>query len=226
MSDHASNPTVLAAVRETGALLEGHFQLASGVHSDRYMEKFNLLQWPGHTEDACRPIAAAGRELEPTTVVGPTTGGVILAYEVARQLGLRGIIAERNPDGPGRRIQRDFRLEPGERVLVVDDVLTSGGSVRDTIEAVRIAGGEPSPSACSSTALRGASRSRGCRSRVDGAGPGHLPTGRLPALPRRRAADGHVSPARSPRSPKHRAAARWQRLLRWWPRPQPGPARR
>ncbi|MYD64720.1 MAG: orotate phosphoribosyltransferase [Chloroflexi bacterium] len=134
---------MLAAVRETGALLEGHFQLASGVHSDRYMEKFNLLQWPGHTEDACRPIAAAGRELEPTTVVGPTTGGVILAYEVARQLGLRGIIAERNPDGPGRRIQRDFRLEPGERVLVVDDVLTSGGSVRDTIEAVRIAGGEP-----------------------------------------------------------------------------------
>ena len=143
MSDDASNPTVLAAVRETGALLEGHFQLASGVHSDRNMEKFNLLQWPGHTEDACRPIAAAGRELEPTTVVGPTTGGVILAYEVARQLGLRGIIAERNPDGPGRRIQRDFRLEPGERVLVVDDVLTSGGSVRDTIEAVRIAGGEP-----------------------------------------------------------------------------------
>ncbi len=69
---------------------------------------------------------------------------MIIAYEVARQLGLRGIIAERNADGPGRRIQRDFRLESGERVLVVDDVLTSGGSVfRDTIEAVRIAGGDP-----------------------------------------------------------------------------------
>ena len=143
MNDDAPNTAVLAAVRETGALLDGHFQLATGVHSDRYLEKFNLLQWPGHTAAACRPIAAAGRELGPTTVVGPTTGGVILAYEVARQLGLRGIIAERNPGGPGRRIQRDFHLEPGERVLIVDDVLTSGGSVRDTIEAVRIAGGDP-----------------------------------------------------------------------------------
>ena len=143
MTENTPNPSVLEAVRETGALLEGHFQLASGVHSDRYLEKFNLLQWPGHTEDACRPLAAAAREFAPSTIVGPTTGGVILAYEVARQLGLRGIIAERNPEGEGRRIQRDFRLDPGERVFVVDDVLTSGGSVRDTIEAVRIAGGEP-----------------------------------------------------------------------------------
>ena len=143
MNDDAPNASVLEAVRETGALLEGHFQLASGVHSDRYLEKFNLLQWPGHTEDACRPLAEAARGLAPRTIAGPTTGGVILAYEVARQLGLRGIIAERNPDGPGRRIQRDFRLDPGERVFVVDDVLTSGGSVRDTIEAVRLAGGEP-----------------------------------------------------------------------------------
>ena len=141
--DQSSDAAVLAAVRETGALLEGHFQLASGLHSDRYLEKFNLLQWPGHTEAACRPLAEAARLLEPRTVVGPTTGGVILAYELARQLGLRGVIAERNPDGPGRRIQRDFRLEPGERVVIVDDVLTSGGSVRDTIEAVRLAGGEP-----------------------------------------------------------------------------------
>ena len=141
--DQSSDAAVLAAVRETGALLEGHFQLASGLHSDRYLEKFNLLQWPGHTEAACRPLAEAARPLEPRTVVGPTTGGVILAYELARQLGLRGVIAERNPDGPGRRIQRDFRLEPGEPVVIVDDVLTSGGSVRDTIEAVRLAGGEP-----------------------------------------------------------------------------------
>ena len=143
MPDDAPNPAVLDAVRETGALLEGHFQLASGVHSDRYLEKFNLLQWPGHTEAACRPIVEAARPLAPRTVAGPTTGGVILAYEAARQLGLRGVIAERNPDGPGRRIQRDFRLEAGERVLVIDDVLTSGGSVRDTLDAVRLAGGEP-----------------------------------------------------------------------------------
>ena len=113
------------------------------MHADRYLEKFNLLQWPERTALVCRKMADAFRDLEPQTVVGPTTGGVILAYEVARQLGLRAMIAERRPDGPGRSLQRDFRLDPGERVLIVDDVLTSGGSVRETIEAVREAGGEP-----------------------------------------------------------------------------------
>ena len=137
------DPAVLAAIEETGALLEGHFRLASGLHSDRYLEKFNLLQWPVRTAEACRPLAEAARPLAPSAVVGPTTGGAILAYEIARQLGLRGIIAERNEDGPGRAIRRGFRLERGEPVLVADDVLTSGGSVRDTIEAVREAGGEP-----------------------------------------------------------------------------------
>lgn len=88
-------------------------------------------------------MARAGRAWQPQTVAGPTTGGVILAYEVARQLDLRAIIAERNEGAPGRSIQRDFHLDPGERVLVVDDVLTTGGSVLETIQAVRDAGGEP-----------------------------------------------------------------------------------
>ena len=89
-------------------------------------------------------MAEGSRHTHPQTVAAPTTGGVVLAYEVARQLGLRGIIAERNADGsPGRSLQRDFRLDRGERVLVVDDVLTTGGSIRDTIDAVRQAGGEP-----------------------------------------------------------------------------------
>jgi orotate phosphoribosyltransferase len=83
------------------------------------------------------------RHTRPQVVVGPTTGGVILSYEVARQLGLRGVIAEQRPDGPGRSLQRDFRLAPGERAIVVDDVLTTGGSVRETLDAVRAAGGEP-----------------------------------------------------------------------------------
>jgi len=131
------------ALEEAGAFLEGHFQLASGRHSDRYLEKFNLLQWPPQTEVVCRKMADAARASNIEAVVGPTTGGVILAYEVARQLGLRGMIAERNEDGPGRSIQRDFHIEPGERVLVVDDVLTTGGSVRETLQAVRDAGGEP-----------------------------------------------------------------------------------
>jgi orotate phosphoribosyltransferase len=133
---------VTAALEATGAILSGHFQLNSGRHSDRYLEKFNLLQWPQHTEMVCRKMADAMRHTQPQTVAGPTTGGVILAYEVGRQLRLRGIFAERLPEG-GRALQRDFHLEPGERVLVVDDVLTSGASVRETLEAVRAAGGEP-----------------------------------------------------------------------------------
>ncbi len=133
---------MIAALEEAGAFLEGHFQLSSGRHSGRYLEKFNLLQWPPQTEAVCRKMAAAMRETRLATVAGPTTGGVILAYEVARQLGLRAIIAEPDDSG-GRSFQRDFRLSPGERVLVVDDVLTSGGSLRDTIDAVHKAGGEP-----------------------------------------------------------------------------------
>jgi len=133
---------MIAVLTSAGAFLEGHFQLSSGRHSDRYLEKFNLLQWPQYTELVCRKMADAGRPLEPQTVAGPTTGGVLLAYEVGRQLGTRGIFCERDEAG-GRSFQRDFHLDPGERVLVVDDVLTSGGSVRDTIDAVRAAGGEP-----------------------------------------------------------------------------------
>lgn len=132
----------MAALERTGAILEGHFQLNSGRHSDRYLEKFNLLQWPEDTELVCRLMADAMRGTEPETVAGPTTGGVLLAFEVARQLGTRGIFAERSSSG-GRSFQRDFHLHPGERVLVVDDVLTSGESVSDTIEAVREAGGTP-----------------------------------------------------------------------------------
>lgn len=88
-------------------------------------------------------MAAGLRHTRPGVVAGPTTGGVILSYEVARQLGLRGVIAERRPEGAGRALQRGFRLKRGERALVVDDVLTTGGSVLETIEAVRAAGGEP-----------------------------------------------------------------------------------
>jgi len=86
-------------------------------------------------------MAEAMRYLAPQTVAGPTTGGVLLAYEVGRLLGVRGIFAERSPEG--RAFQRGFHLDAGERVLVVDDVLTSGASVRDTINAVRRVGAEP-----------------------------------------------------------------------------------
>ncbi|HVR89178.1 MAG TPA: orotate phosphoribosyltransferase [Candidatus Limnocylindria bacterium] len=125
-----------------GAYLEGHFLLSSGRHSPYYLEKFQVLQWPQETERLCAGIAESARVLGPQTVAGPTTGGIILAHEVARQLGLRAVYAERAADGHGREFRRGFRLAAGERVLVVDDIMSTGGSVHETIDAVRASGAE------------------------------------------------------------------------------------
>ena len=126
--------------KKSGAVLEGHFRLASGLHSPVYWEKFQVLQHPEYTEPLCRLIADHFRDRNVQVVAGPTTGGIIMAYETARQLGLRGIFAEKS-DG-GREFRRGFRIAPGERVLIVDDVFTRGGSLRDTIDAVNKIGGE------------------------------------------------------------------------------------
>ena len=131
---------VEATFRRAGAYLEGHFALASGKHSDRYIEKFQVLQWPRETERLCGAIADWAGPLDAESVAGPTTGGIILAHEVARQLGLRAVYAERNEAGPGRAFRRGFQLRPGERILVVDDILSTGGSVQETIDAVRTKG--------------------------------------------------------------------------------------
>ncbi len=128
-------------LREAGAVLEGHFQLSSGRHSGLYVEKFRVLERPPQTEALCRMIAEWARGHLPDLVAGPTTGGIIISYEVARLLGLRSIFAESDEAGGGRSFQRGFTIAPGERVLVVDDVLTTGGSVRDVIDAVRGQGG-------------------------------------------------------------------------------------
>jgi orotate phosphoribosyltransferase len=128
--------------RESGALREGHFILASGRHSPLYLEKFQVLQHPLETERLCAALASYARSLDVETVAGPTTGGIILAHEVARQLGVRAIYAERRANGTGREFRRGFALRPGERVVVVDDIMTTGGSVQETIDAVRSAGGE------------------------------------------------------------------------------------
>ncbi|HEU5288431.1 MAG TPA: orotate phosphoribosyltransferase, partial [Candidatus Limnocylindria bacterium] len=128
--------------RAAGALREGHYALASGKHSPRYLEKFQVLQWPRETERLCGAIAEAVRSFEPQTVAGPTTGGIILAHEVARQLGIRAVYAERDDKtGTGRVFRRGFQLAPGERVLVVDDIMTTGGSVQETIDAVQASAG-------------------------------------------------------------------------------------
>ena len=125
--------------REAGALLDGHFVLSSGRHSDRYLEKFRVFEHPRLTERLCAGIVERIRE--PLDVVaGPTTGGVILAHEVGRQLGIRAAFAERRDAGRGRTFRRGHALGPSERVLVVDDILSTGGSVGETLEAVQETG--------------------------------------------------------------------------------------
>ena len=125
---------------KSGAVLKGHFRLASGLHSPIYWEKFRVLQFPNYTEQLCGMIAAHFRGKGADVVAGPTTGGIILAHEVARQLGLRSIFAEKEPSG-ARGFRRGSGLSPGERVLVVDDILTTGGSIRGVISAVAKPGG-------------------------------------------------------------------------------------
>jgi orotate phosphoribosyltransferase len=128
---------LLQVLRDAGALKEGHFLLASGRHSAQYIEKFDLLRRPRETERACHGFVQRFSDQRIDVVVGPTTGGILLAFEVARQLGVFAAYAERRADGePGREIRRDTTFVPGSRVLIVDDILTTGGSVRETLAAL------------------------------------------------------------------------------------------
>lgn len=128
---------VLETMQATGALKHGHFLYASGRHGEVYLEKFDLLRNPAATVELCAGFADAFRDKAIDVVVGPTTGGVILAFETARQLGVRAAYAERASDGSsGREIRRGTTFAPGSRVAIVDDILTTGGSVRETLEAL------------------------------------------------------------------------------------------
>lgn len=125
-------------LREVGALKQGHFLLSSGRHSDQYVEKFDLLRHPRATQEACRQlIDLLGPLADVDLVVGPTTGGILLAFEIGRQLGLPAAYAERDESGSHKRvIKRGTVIRPGTSVLVVDDILTTGGSVRATLESL------------------------------------------------------------------------------------------
>ncbi len=120
--------------QKSGAILNGHFLLASGLHSPVYWEKFRVLQYPHYTEQLCRQISAHFQKQQIQVVAGPTTGGIILAFEVARQFRVRGIFAEK--EGAQRAFRRGFAISPGERVLIVDDILTTGNSIREVMAAV------------------------------------------------------------------------------------------
>lgn len=128
----------LAILRQSGALLDGHFILTSGRHSPHYIEKFRVLEQPRYTEMLCRELAERAADLGVSVVVGPMTGGIILAYEVGKQLGTRAIFTER-VDGV-MKFRRGFSLAPDDRVFIVEDIVTTGGSVNEVIEVVRESG--------------------------------------------------------------------------------------
>jgi orotate phosphoribosyltransferase len=140
MEQSQTHQQLLSIFHQTGALLEGHFQLTSGLHSPRYLQCALILQYPAHAEWIGRAIADRFTGEQPIeAVVAPAIGGIIVAHETARVLGVRAIFTER--ESGVMTLRRGFRLREGERVLVVEDVVTTGGSTRETIEAVRRAGG-------------------------------------------------------------------------------------
>jgi orotate phosphoribosyltransferase len=131
---------ILEIFRQSGALLEGHFVLRSGLHSRQYFQCALALQQMPTVEKLGGELAAKARSLKAATVVSPAMGGLVLGQEVARQLGFRFIFVEKE-DGK-LVLRRGFKIAPGERILVVEDVVTKGGRVQETLDIVRGHGGE------------------------------------------------------------------------------------
>ena len=126
---------------KTGAIMDGHFLLTSGLHSPHYVEKFNVLQQPKYTQQLCEAMAEKFKDANIETVVGPMTGGILLAHETGKALGTRAIFTER-VDGK-MTFRRGFSLHKGERVLIVEDIVTTGGSIKEVIDVVKEHGGVP-----------------------------------------------------------------------------------
>ena len=121
---------VLTLFRKAGALLEGHFRLSSGLHSDRYLQSALVLQYPEFATQLGEALGARNTHLQPTVVLSPALGGIVIGQEVGRAMGIRAIFAERQ-DG-ALTLRRGFALSPADRVLVVEDVITTGGSTKET----------------------------------------------------------------------------------------------
>jgi orotate phosphoribosyltransferase len=128
------------ALADRGALLQGHFRLSSGRHSDRFVQKFRVLEDPPTVERIAQALAARARDYAPTVVVSAAIGGIVLGYETARQLGTKAIFVEKENGVPALR--RGFALGADDRVFVVEDVVTTGGSVREVLDVVRAHGAE------------------------------------------------------------------------------------
>lgn len=124
----------LALYEKTGALMHGHFRLTSGLHSDVYLQSALVLQYPAYAQALGAALAAPFREARVATVLAPAIGGILVAHEVARALGARALFTER--ENGAMTLRRGFTLGPGERCLVVEDVITTGGSTREVIACV------------------------------------------------------------------------------------------
>ncbi len=129
---------VLDLFRQAGALLEGHFKLSSGLHSDRYLQSALVLQYPDFAERMGRALAARLEHLQPTVILSPALGGIVIGQEVGRAMQLRSIFAERQ-DGK-LTLRRGFSLSDSDRVVVVEDVITTGLSTRETVDVAHAAG--------------------------------------------------------------------------------------
>lgn len=129
---------VLDLFRKSGALLEGHFRLSSGLHSDRYLQSALVLQYPEFASNLGHALADRTKHLQPTVVLSPALGGVVIGQEVAHALGVRAIFAERQ-DG-ALTLRRGFSLAPTDRVLIVEDVITTGGSTKETAAVAEACG--------------------------------------------------------------------------------------
>ena len=140
-SNAEKNSQILQIFKDTNALLEGHFLLTSGKHSAQYMQCAQVLQYPRIAATLGQELAGKFAGLGIETVIGPAMGGIIVAHEVGRALGVRAIFAERQ--NGKMTLRRGFKLKETEKVLVVEDVITTGGSVQEVIEIVREAGAEP-----------------------------------------------------------------------------------
>ena len=131
-------PSLYAELERHGALLGGHFRLSSGRHSDRFVQKFRLLEDPRLVEPVARELADRLRRYAPTIVVSAAVGGIVLGYELARQLGTNAIFVEKEGGTP--TLRRNFVLAPSDRAVVVEDVATTGGSIREVMDVVRAHG--------------------------------------------------------------------------------------
>ena len=137
--------SILELFRSTGAYLSGHFRLTSGLHSPEYLQCALVLQYPRHAEQLGGLLADELRNLAPEpvrVVASPALGGLIIGHEVARALGARFIFTERDQSGK-MTLRRGFAITPGEPALVVEDVITTGGSTRDVVDVLRAAGARP-----------------------------------------------------------------------------------